>query len=98
MNKERHPFGALLAAARKSRGLSQQAFARSSGIPLSTIQMMERGQRAPGYDILCRICLSLDVQADWFLDNTGDNYVRRIDADETKLVKPGENDPHVPYK
>jgi len=96
--KERHPFGELLAAARKSRQHSQQAFARTSGIPLSTIQMLERGQRAPGYDVLCRICMSLDVPADWFIDGTGDNYVRRIDADETKLVEPGENAPTVPYK
>ena len=96
--KDRHPFGELLAAARKSRELSQQAFARSSGIPLSTIQMLERGQRAPGYDVFCRICISLDVPADWFIDGTGDNYVRRIDADETKLVQPGENAPAVPYK
>lgn len=96
--KDRHPFGELLAAARKGREFSQQSFAQASGIPLSTIQMLERGQRAPGYDVFCRICFSLDVPADWFLDATGDNYVRRDDANDTKPKQPGENAPAVPYK
>jgi transcriptional regulator with XRE-family HTH domain len=57
----------LLKAARKARGLSQQALADMIGIEQQTFQRLEAGKRDPSVKVLVRLCDALDVSADALL-------------------------------
>lgn len=54
---------------RESRRLTQDEFARKSGISVSFASLLERGGRSPSYETLLKIAEALEVQvADLFRD------------------------------
>jgi transcriptional regulator with XRE-family HTH domain len=59
-------------AARKARGLSQQALADILEVDQQTVQRWETGSRAPKtVDMLVKLCDALDVSADALLGRRG---------------------------
>lgn len=52
---------ALLAAARKKKGLSYQALAEMSGIHRTSISLMERGQLSPTLLVYLKLARALNV-------------------------------------
>ena len=54
-------FGEVLRAARKQRGLSQEALALEAGVERNYISLIELGRNSPSIRILFKICLVLGV-------------------------------------
>ena len=60
-------FGGRLKAAREQLGLTQEAFAASTGFKISAISAFENGRRDPGLANLVRLADALGVTADQLL-------------------------------
>lgn len=54
-------FSKAFAKARATRGMSQSEFAEFLGIATGYVSMLERGQRAPGLDMVMSIAEKLRV-------------------------------------
>lgn len=54
-------FGEVLRAARKQRGLSQEALALEAGVERNYISLIELGRNSPSMRILFKLCAVLDV-------------------------------------
>lgn len=62
--RRRSALGALMLAARRARGLSQDDLARlAEAVSLRYVSDIECGRRAPSEDLLTRICDALRVPA-----------------------------------
>lgn len=57
-------FATRLAAARKERGLTQQALAEHVGVHVTQIRRYEAGTSAPTLDVLRNIAIALHVSTD----------------------------------
>lgn len=60
-------FATRLKEKRKSFGYSQAQAAEAIDIALSSYSAYETGSQKPRIDVLMRICVALDVSADWIL-------------------------------
>jgi transcriptional regulator with XRE-family HTH domain len=56
-------IGAAIKLVRSFRGISASEVARKAGIARSYLWRLERGERRPGYDVLCRVRAL--VVSDW---------------------------------
>lgn len=62
-------------ALRERQGLTQEEFAKRSGISISFASLVERGERSPSYDTLVQVASALDVPlAELFRDFNGHGY------------------------
>lgn len=60
---------------RERRGLTQEEFARRSGISISFTSLLERGERSPSYDTLVQVAHALEVpMSELFRDFGGAAY------------------------
>ena len=87
-----------LAAARKERGLTQQALADRVGIHVTQIRRYEAGTSSPTLDVLAKIALSMNVTTDSLVFGEHDRdpdedlrlsyeATRHLDPDEREMVK-----------
>jgi transcriptional regulator with XRE-family HTH domain len=60
-------MGARIVEAREKKGLRQAELAREIGVIVTTMWRYERGECAPGADVLRRIAEALDVSIDWIV-------------------------------
>lgn len=68
-------LGKRIRALRERRGLTQEDFARRSGISISFASLLERGERSPSYDTLVQVAAALEVPlAELFRDFSGATY------------------------
>ncbi|MCI0571784.1 MAG: helix-turn-helix domain-containing protein [Myxococcaceae bacterium] len=54
-------LGRAIRALREERGMTQEEFARASGISVSFASLLERGERSPSYDTLVQVAAALEV-------------------------------------
>lgn len=91
-------FATRLAAARKERGLTQQALADRVGIHVTQIRRYEAGTSSPTLDVLAKIALSMNVTTDSLVFGEHDRdpdedlrlsyeATRHLDPDEREMVK-----------
>jgi transcriptional regulator with XRE-family HTH domain len=60
-------FGLRLRALRESRGLSQRALAKQTGVSHATVSLVEQGRMSPSIGVLKKLLLGLDMSiADFF--------------------------------
>ncbi len=55
-------FGEMVRAARKERGLSQEALALEAGMERNYVSLMELGRNSPSLRMLFKLCRVLEVQ------------------------------------
>lgn len=55
-------FGETLRAARKERGLSQEALALEAGMERNYVSLMELGRNSPSVRMLFKLCRVLELQ------------------------------------
>lgn len=68
-------LGKRIRALRERRGLTQEDFARRSGISISFASLLERGERSPSYDTLVQVASALEVPlSELFRDFSGASY------------------------
>ena len=60
-------FNEQLKMLRREAGISQQEFANRIGISKSSVNMYERGEREPGFDVLEQIAAYFEVDMDFLL-------------------------------
>jgi transcriptional regulator with XRE-family HTH domain len=75
-------FAARLTAARKQRGLTQQALAEHVGVHVTQIRRYEAGTSAPTLDVLRKIAIALHVTTDSLVFAEGE----RGPGDDLKLA------------
>ena len=63
-------FSGMLRGLRKDSGITQAQLAKEIGVSKSSINMYERGEREPSYDILQKISKYFNISADMLLGNT----------------------------
>jgi transcriptional regulator with XRE-family HTH domain len=91
-------FATRLAAARKERGLTQQALADRVGIHVTQIRRYEAGTSSPTLDVLAKVALSMNVTTDSLVFGEHDRdpdedlrlsyeATRHLDPDEREMVK-----------
>lgn len=56
-------FGSNLRKARHDRGLSQERLAHASGLNMTHVARIERGEREPGVRTVAKLCRGLNVSA-----------------------------------
>jgi len=91
-------FATRLAAARKERGLTQQALADRVGIHVTQIRRYEAGTSSPTLDVLAKIAVAMNVTTDSLVFGEHDRdpdedlrlsyeATRHLDPDEREMVK-----------
>jgi len=60
-------FATRLVEIRKSRGMLQEDLARELEVRQATVSGWERGVREPSLDLLCKIIISLECDANYLL-------------------------------
>jgi transcriptional regulator with XRE-family HTH domain len=91
-------FATRLAAARKQRGLTQQALADRVGVHVTQVRRYEAGTSAPTLDVLRNVATSLNVTIDSLVFEERERdpdedlllafeATRHLDADEREMVK-----------
>ena len=65
-------FSKCLLNCRKSKGLSQKALADILGVSDAAITMMEKGKRAPSFEILIALADYFDVSLDYLCGRSDD--------------------------
>jgi transcriptional regulator with XRE-family HTH domain len=91
-------FARRLTAARKEKGLTQQALADRVGIHVTQIRRYEAGTNGPTLDVLRNIATALNVSADSLLFEEHERdpdedlrlafeAVRHLDPEEREMVK-----------
>lgn len=82
-------FGLRIRAARKERGLSQEALAERIDRSVDTVSNIERGITMPGYETLARLSsqlsIPLEVVCGW-LAETSDSYDKERLVLESRLA------------
>lgn len=63
----REKFSAHLEQLRKERSLSLNALASEIGITNQAISLMEKGKRAPSFEVLCALADFFDVSLDYLV-------------------------------
>lgn len=79
-------FGAVLRAARRERGLSQEQLAFASGYHRNFIGLLERGLRSPSLATVFRLALVLELTPVDLIDRTqalGPSVSPRLPAGES---------------
>lgn len=61
-------FPERLKEARKAKKLTQKELAERLGITENNIGHYENGRNKPPFEIILKLCMELDVSADWLLD------------------------------
>lgn len=61
-------LGEALRAARKERGLSQEALALEAGVERNYISLIELGKNSPSVRILFKLCRALSLRPSSFLE------------------------------
>ncbi|HEX5717685.1 MAG TPA: helix-turn-helix transcriptional regulator [Thermoanaerobaculia bacterium] len=77
--RDRGSAGRVLLECRERRGYTQEELARRSGIGVSSIGALERGEDRPAGEKLVRICIALEIDPEAFLSE-----IARAEADELK--------------
>jgi transcriptional regulator with XRE-family HTH domain len=91
-------FATRLAAARKQRGLTQQALADRVGVHVTQVRRYEAGTSAPTLDVLRNVATSLNVTIDSLVFEERERdpdedlllafeATRHLDTDEREMVK-----------
>lgn len=62
-------FGERLKCVREIRRMTQADLEKKIGLPPSNVSHFETGERLPGADNLRKLCLALNVSADYLLDS-----------------------------
>lgn len=60
-------FGERLKIARKAKKLTQKEIAEKCGVKASVFGHYEHDRNGPTVEVLKKICIELDVSADWLL-------------------------------
>lgn len=60
-------FSSRLLECRKASNLSQKALADIIGLSDAAITMLEKGKRAPSFDVLCTLADHFDVSLDYLV-------------------------------
>lgn len=81
-------FAARLTAARKERGITQQALAERAGIHVTQVRRYEAGTSAPTLDVLRNLAIALHVSTDDLVFAEDE----RRPADELRLAFEATND------
>lgn len=66
-------FAERLVCVRQIRGMTQAALAEATGLQPSAVGHFEQGQRIPCAANLRRLCIALNVSADYLLDSHADS-------------------------
>ena len=72
-------FGAVLRAARKQKGLSQEQLADAAGVDRTLPSLLERGLRTPTLGTLLRLAEALGISAEMLVEDTR-SYMGRRDC------------------
>lgn len=79
MEFSKMPLSAKIKYLRESKGMSQGSLARASGVSVAEICRIEKGERQnPSIFLINRICSSLEVDNNMFLEVVGYNFVREV--------------------
>lgn len=81
-------LGENLRLLRKSKGITQKAFAKEFGVSESVISLYESNKRSPSYDLLLQIADFYGVSIDYLLDRS-DYVVGPITIGDGKALKEG---------
>lgn len=65
-------FSSRLLICRKSNGLSQKALSEVLGVSDAAVTMMEKGKRAPSFDVLCALADYFNVSLDYLVGRSDD--------------------------
>lgn len=68
----RETFPSRLLACRSQAQLSQKALASILGISDAAVTMMEKGRRAPSFEVLCALADYFDVSLDYLVGRSDD--------------------------
>lgn len=68
----REKFATRLSALRNNRGLSLSSLGTSMGITDEAVRLMEKGKRAPSFDVLCALADYFDVSLDYLVGRSDD--------------------------
>lgn len=80
--RETGTMGERIAAARRSRNLSQRQLAELVGVEANTISMYESNIRKPSVNVLKAIAGSLHVSTDYLLTGAEGKYINAAGLDE----------------
>ncbi len=81
-------FARRLVAARKQRGMTQQALAEAAGVHVTQVRRYEGGTSAPTLDVLRNLAVALHVSTDSLVFDEDE----RTAADELRLAFEATND------
>lgn len=70
-------FSSRLLALRKDSGLSQKALSDVLDLSDAAITMMEKGRRAPSFEVLCAIADYFDVSLDYLVGRSDNPEVNQ---------------------
>lgn len=94
MDSEAQIFiGNQIRKARKEKGYTQEELAVSLGVGSSHISNIERGKRNATSENICKLCVILDKNSDYFLtgsqysNNTPERLIQRIKQLDEKKIK-----------
>ena len=82
-------FGQMLRQFREARGLSPEALARESGVPVATVTRFEGGQRAPSLRTTAKLAKGLGVNPMEFADC--EDVQRRSAASQAERETPASD-------
>lgn len=75
MSERRRAIGQRIKQRREKMGMSQDDFAKVSGLCTSFISMTERGIRTPRWDSLAKLASALGTSLAWILEGDHDDYL-----------------------
>lgn len=68
----RENFAERLSTLRNQRGLSLSSLGASMGVTDEAVRLMEKGKRAPSFDVLCALADYFDVSLDYLVGRSDD--------------------------
>lgn len=68
----RENFAERLSTLRNQRGLSLPSLGASMGVTDEAVRLMEKGKRAPSFDVLCALADYFDVSLDYLVGRSDD--------------------------
>lgn len=94
MSSLKKRFGALLAAHRKKRGLTQGALAEQASLSVDMISRLEAGNTGAGFSTIERLAEALEIDpVDLFSTNSaGKRFGPTFESLSAKLASLSEND------
>lgn len=88
-------IGQIVKQTRKARGITLQTLANATGLSISYLSMLERGQSSPTITSLQKVCTALDITFNDLLLNL-DNNKLLVKKDERRVIF--EDDHSVLYE